>query len=405
MNRYLVGGAVRDRLLGKPVREHDWLVTGITGKALMQLGFKPVGRDFGIFLHPSTKEQYALPRGEGVTATERELVERDLRLRDLTVNAIAIAENGELIDPLSGQRDIEAKVLRHAPGFSQDPVRILRLARLTARLADTGFHIAPETILLAQQMASDGALTAAAPERLWGEIAKALSEPHPWIFFETLRCLGALRVVLPEVDRLFGVPQPVQHHPEIDTGVHSLLTLERACELSTDPRIRLAALLHDLGKGSTPQKHWPRHIGHEQRGAHLAETLCRRLRAPRQYRELAVATALLHTDVHRAFLLKPETLLKKLKQLDAFRRPERIESLLLACAADIRGRPGHETENYPQAEYLQRVRLAACQVDGKAVAQIEKVGSAVGKRVDDVRIRQISEVKRAWSQDGDGSRI
>jgi len=396
MNTYLVGGAVRDRLLGRQVTERDWLVTCTTGEALTGLGFKPVGRDFRVFLHPRTKEEYALPRGEGKNCEERELVEQDLRLRDLTVNALAIAANGEIIDPLSGLKDLEARVLRHTPGFRQDPLRILRLARLAARLADNGFCVAPETAALVQEMVADGALADSPPERVWGEIEKALRESRPRLFFEQLRTFRALKTVLPELDCLFGVPQPEKHHPEIDTGVHSMLSLERACELSTDPQVRLAALLHDVGKGTTPSDEWPRHIGHEMRGARLVEALCRRLRIPNRHLELAVSMARFHTDCHRAWEFNPPTLLKKLKQMDAFRRPERLQLLLLACAADLRGRPGYEQQPYPQANYFRQVLKAAGQVDGATVARPEVDGKQAGIRIDQARIQRIGEVRREW---------
>ena len=399
MNTYLVGGAVRDRLLGKPVSERDWLITGSSGDELIGLGFKPVGRDFRVFLHPKTKEEYALPRGAGGVGDERESVEQDLRLRDLTVNAIAIAADGEIIDPLSGRQDIEARILRHTPGFSQDPMRILRLARLAARLADSGFTIAPETTALARQMVVNQALAEYSPERVWREIEKALGESRPTVFFELLRSLDALKPLLPELDRLFGVPQPEKHHPEIDTGVHSLLSLERACELSEDPRVRLAALLHDVGKGTTPKEEWPRHIGHENRGAHIVEALCRRLQVPGRYRELAVSTARFHTDCHRAWELKPATLLKKLKQLDALRRPERMELLLFACASDLRGRPGYEQHPYPQAVFFQRVLHAANRVNGSAMVQPNEDGRQTGKRIDQARIQLIGEVRQQWESD------
>ncbi|MCB1831445.1 MAG: multifunctional CCA addition/repair protein [Gammaproteobacteria bacterium] len=396
MNTYLVGGAVRDMLLGQPVTERDWLVTGTTGDTLAELGFKPVGKDFRVFLHPVSKEEYALPRGTTNLGNTRDIVKQDLLLRDLTVNAIAIAADGEIIDPLSGLRDIEARVLRHTPGFSQDPVRILRLARLAARLADMGFRIAPETIALVQEMTASQALAGIRPERVWSEIVKALAESRPWLFFDSLRTLGALKEILPELDCLFGVPQPEAHHPEIDTGIHSLLALERACELSEEPQVRLAALLHDVGKGTTPREEWPRHIGHELRGARLAAALCRRLRTPNHYLELAVSTARLHTDCHRAWQLKPATLLKKLKQLDALRRPERMEQLLLACTADLRGRPGYEQLRYTQADFFRLVLQAARQIDGSDIARPEEDGRETGARIDRARIQRIDVIRREW---------
>ena len=397
MNTYLVGGAVRDRMLGQPSTERDWLVTGITGDALVGLGFKPVGRDFRVFLHPQTKEEYALPRGAGIDGNERALVEQDLRLRDLTINAIAIAADGEIIDPLFGLQDIEARMLRHTPGFGQDPIRILRLARLAARLADSGFRIAPETLALSRQMAADQALADFRPERVWREIDNALGEPRPWLFFEQLRNLEALNAVLPELDRLFGVPQPEKYHPEIDTGVHSLLSLERACELSSDPRVRLAALLHDVGKGTTPREQWPRHIGHEIRGARLIDALGRRLRMPKRYLELAVFTARFHTDFHRAWELKSATLLKKLTSLDALRRPERMELVLLACEADLTGRPGYEQAPYPQAEFFRRVLHAICEVRGEDETRPDEDGEQTGQRIARARIKQIDAVRRQWT--------
>jgi len=397
MNTYLVGGAVRDELLELPITERDWLVTGIEAETLIGLGFKPVGKSFKVFLHPITKEEYALPRGGSLKdAGELASVERDLSLRDLTINALAKAADGRIIDPLGGIEDLRAGVLRHAPGFSQDPIRILRLARLAARFADREFRIATETTALVRRMLDKGALTAYQPKRVWSEIEKALTETRPWLFFRYLRELGALKPLLPEVDRLFGVPQSEQHLPEIDTGVHSLLSLQRSCELSEDPRVRWAALLHDLGKGTTPREEWPKHIGHESRGALLAETLCRRLGAPNSYRELAVATARLHTDCHRVLKLQPETVLQKLKQLDAFRRPERLELIQIACMANLRGRPGHENDPYPQADFLLKALHAAASVDAAKLARPGEDCKDTVQRIDQARIGKIEEVKRLY---------
>ncbi|MCB1758276.1 MAG: multifunctional CCA addition/repair protein [Gammaproteobacteria bacterium] len=393
MRHYLVGGAVRDKLLGLPVRERDWLVTGADCETLLRSGYQPVGKSFGIFLHPETKEEHALPRGEATTDEHAQVV-RDLQLRDLTINAIALSPEGEYIDPLDGRRDLQRRLLRHAPGFREDPLRILRLARFAARFCSLGFRIADETLTLARQMAAGTEFRLLAPERCWKEIEKGLTGSDPVRFFSTLRALGALKSLTPELERLFGVPQPERHHPEIDTGVHSLLTLRRAVELSPDSAVRLAALLHDLGKGTTPEAEWPRHIGHEGRGAALVEKLCRRVKVPTRHRELATLTAELHTHCHRALELKEGTVLKMFKRLDALRRPERLHDLLLACTADLRGRPGYESHSYPQADYLTEVleELRALRPD----LPPQLAGEAVGRFIDRQRIATIARLRRQW---------
>lgn len=366
---YLVGGAVRDRLLGLPVRERDWVVVGSTPEEMRARGFRPVGKDFPVFLHPRTQEEYALARTERKTAPGYHgfvfhaapdvSLEDDLRRRDLTINAIAERADGTLVDPYGGQQDLERRLLRHvSPAFAEDPVRILRVARFAARLAPLGFSVAGETLALMRAMTDSGEVDALVPERVWQELARALGEPAPRAFFETLRACGALARLMPELDRLWGVPQPPQHHPEIDTGDHVMRVLDQAVLLSPDPATRFAALLHDLGKGTTPPEQWPRHIGHEPRSEQLVLDVCARFKAPNEFRDLARLVAREHGNAHRALELRPATALRLLEGSDAFRRPERFEQFLLACEADARGRPGYETRPYPQAGFL-RAALAA----------------------------------------------
>ncbi|OGT88952.1 MAG: multifunctional CCA tRNA nucleotidyl transferase/2'3'-cyclic phosphodiesterase/2'nucleotidase/phosphatase [Gammaproteobacteria bacterium RIFOXYA12_FULL_61_12] len=365
MKIYLVGGAVRDELLGRPVKERDWVVVGATPEAMQAQGFKQVGKDFPVFLHPRTGEEYALARTErktspgyrgfAVHAAPDVSLEQDLLRRDLTINALARDDTGHIIDPYGGLQDLENRLLRHVSNaFAEDPVRILRTARFAARYTHLGFRIAPETNALMQAMAAAGEVDALVPERVWQELVKALAEETPSRFFEALRDCNALGIIFPEIGRLFGVPQPEVHHPEIDTGVHSLMVLDQAARLSPDPRVRFAALTHDLGKGLTSAEILPSHHGHEDRGAVLAEQLCRRLKAPNDYRDLALLTARYHGHIHRAGQLRPETALKVLEACDAFRRPERFEHLLIACEADARGRKGFEERPYPQAGLFRR---------------------------------------------------
>ncbi|MBI5331555.1 MAG: multifunctional CCA addition/repair protein [Betaproteobacteria bacterium] len=381
MRTYLVGGAVRDRLLGLPVQDRDYVVTGATPEDMTALGFTPVGKDFPVFLHPRTHAEHALARterksGRGykgftVHAAPEVTLEEDLRRRDLTVNAMAEAADGTLIDPYGGQRDLAARVLRHvSEAFAEDPVRILRVARFAARFAD--FSIAPETMALMRAMVADGEADALAPERVWQEIARGLIETHPARMFQVLRECGALTRLIPELERLFGVPQPPQHHPEIDTGVHTLMVLEQAARLGGSLAMRWAALLHDLGKGTTPADLLPRHHGHEGRGVELAKALSERLRAPAECRDLAVLVARDHGNVHRALELRPSTVVELLERTDAFRRPERFEEFLLACEADARGRLGWEERPYPQADHLRAAHAAARGVDAGAVARSVK---------------------------------
>lgn len=402
MKIYQVGGSVRDKLLGLPVQDRDWVVVGATPQQMLNLGYRQVGKDFPVFLHPQTHEEYALARTERKTgpgykgfavhaAPDVTLID-DLRRRDLTINAMAEAPDGTLIDPFGGAEDLGKRLLRHvSPAFAEDPVRILRVARFAARFADMGFRVAEETNALMRSMVESGEVDALVPERVWAELERALGESRPARFFEALRDCGALARLLPEIDRLFGVPQPVEHHPEIDTGVHVMMVLDQAARLSGDACVRFAALMHDLGKGTTPAEEWPSHTGHEERGVALVLGLCRRLRAPADHRDLAVLTARHHTHCHRADELRPSTLLDTLQALDAFRRPQRFEGFLLACEADSRGRPGYEERPYPQADLFRAAFQAAQAVEVKPL--LEK-GYAGDKLAEQLRYRRIAAVAR-----------
>ena len=404
MQVYLVGGAVRDALLGLAVKERDWVVVGGSRDELLRRKFREVGRDFPVFLHPDTHEEYALARLERKVAPgyrgfvvefgPEVTLEEDLARRDLTINAMAQADNGSLLDPYGGRRDIEARMLRHvSPAFVEDPVRILRVARFAARFAPLGFHVAPETTELMRAMVERGEVDALIPERVWQETEKALREPKPAQFFRVLRECGALRVVIPEIDALFGVPQPAQWHPEIDTGVHTLMVLEQAAALSPDARVRFAALVHDLGKGTTPREQWPRHVGHEERSVALIEALCARLRSPCEYRELGIIVARYHGNAHRAFELKAATILEMLEKTDAFRRAERFTQALLAFEADSRGRLGLETEPYPQRDYLQSLRDAAAAIKPTPEEIAQQSGVQIAKRLHERRLQAITALR------------
>lgn len=391
MEIYLVGGAVRDKLLGRPVSERDWLVLGAAPQELQARGFQAVGKDFTVFLHPRSKEQYALARGAQGLGSSRALLREDLRRRDLTINAIAETADGRLIDPFDGRRDLEQRRLRHvSPAFRDDPVRVLRVARFAARYSDLGFSVAPETITLMRDMAHAGDLDRLVPERVWSELVRALGEDYPAQFFAVLRECGALGRILPEIDRLYGVPQPPKPHPEVDTGVHTMLALQQAVRLSPAPEVRFAVLTHDVGKGLTPRARWPRHIAHEHRGAQLIEQLCQRLRAPSRYRDLAVLTARYHTRCHRAVELRPATLLDTLLALDALRRPQRFEQFLVACEADARGRKGLATTPYPQACRLRQARAVAAAVEAAPLLAQGLTGPALS---DALRQRRIDAIR------------
>ena len=378
MKTYIVGGAVRDRLLGLPVADRDHVVVGATPDEMVALGFQPVGKDFPVFLHPQTHEEYALARTErksgpgykgfAVHAAPDVTLEADLQRRDLTINAIAEDEAGNLIDPYGGQADLAARVFRHvSDAFAEDPVRILRVARFAARYAD--FSVAAETNALMRRMVDNGEVDALVPERVWQELARGLMERTPSRMFQVLRECGALARLFPEIDRLFGVPQPPAHHPEVDTGVHVMLVVDWAARAGYPLPVRFAALVHDLGKGTTPPEEWPRHHGHEARGAELVRALAERVRAPADCRELALAVAREHGLVHRALELRAGTLVELLERVDAFRRPERFEEFLRACECDFRGRPGYDAKPYPGPEHLRAALAAAQSIDAAAIAR------------------------------------
>jgi len=406
MRVYLVGGAVRDRLLGLAVRERDWVVVGARPEELVRAGYQEVGREFPVFLHPQTHEEYALARRERKVApgyrgfttqfSPEVTLEEDLKRRDLTINAMAESEDGTIIDPYGGQADLAARQLRHvSEAFVEDPVRILRVARFAARFASLGFRIAPETLELMQRMTTAGEVAALVPERVWQETERALASADPQVFFETLRACGALKVIFPEIDALYGVPQPPRWHPEVDTGVHVLLALECAARLGASNAVRFAALTHDLGKARTPRERWPSHHGHEEAGVPLIEALCTRLKVPNGHRELAILAARYHTHVHRARELKPATVLTLLESCDAFRRPERFAELLLACEADARGRTGKEHEPYPQAAYLAAAQAAAAGVTLSA----DERGGLDGKQIgEELRRRRLAAITRVKSE-------
>ena len=397
MEIYLVGGAVRDQLLGRPVSERDWVVVGATPEQLLQLGYRPVGKDFPVFLHPETHEEYALARterktGKGYTqficyASPEVTLEEDLLRRDITINAIAQKSDGQLIDPYGGQRDLQQKVLRHvSASFAEDPVRILRVARFAARY---DFIIAEETGRLMLAMVRAGEVDALVAERVWQETRQALSEPMPQRFFEVLRRCGALKILFPELDHLFGVPNPEHWHPEVDSGIHSLMALQQSTELSTAPEVRFAALVHDLGKGTTPIEQWPGHHGHESRGVPLIRQLCKRYKIAGNYQALALLVAEFHTHCHRALELTPVTLLKTLERLDAFRRPERFNQFLLACEADSRGRTGLEHGDYPQSGFLKKIYTAAARVPVKPLLEQGLENKVLGEALHQQRLAEI----------------
>ena len=406
MEIYLVGGAVRDKLLGLEVKDRDYVVVGATPEQMVARGFKPVGADFPVFLHPHSKQEYALARterksGRGykgfkVYAAPDVTLEDDLRRRDLTINAMAQAGDDTLIDPFGGAEDLRKGILRHvSPAFTEDPVRVLRVARFAARYADRGFRVADTTMTLMRQMVESGEVDHLVAERVWAETERALTEQQPTRFFEVLRECGALARVFPEIDALFGVPQPPKYHPEVDSGLHTMMVLAQATRLSADTRVRFAALVHDLGKGETPSAEWPKHVGHEERGAALVTGLCRRLRIPNEYRELGVVVARYHLRCHKAAELRAGTLLDTFEALDAFRRPERFEQFLLACEADMRGRTGWEERPYPQGDVLRRAIAAANEIDTSAIAAEHKNldGNAIGERIRQARIAAIKRTQ------------
>ncbi len=398
MKIYAVGGAVRDELLGLKVTDRDYVVVGATPQDMLRLGFKPVGKDFPVFLHPKSHEEYALARTERKTARGYKgfkihaapdvTLEDDLARRDLTINAIAKDERGRIVDPYGGVKDLKAGVLRHiSPAFAEDPVRILRVARFAARFE---FDVAKETLDLMRAMTQNGEVDALVAERVWQELAKGLMEAKPSHMFEVLRQCGALNKILPEVDRLFGVPQPLEYHPEIDTGAHIMLVIDYAASKNFSLPVRFAALTHDLGKGVTPRSQWPHHPGHEARSVELVKALCKRIKVPAACRDLALLAAKYHGEAYRAQELKPATLVRLLQALDAFRKPQRFVEFLEACGCDFHGRTGFETRLYPQAEYLQNALLAAQSVNAGEIAK--RVGKP-GQIAANVRAARIAAVK------------
>lgn len=403
MKTYLVGGAVRDTLLGLPVHERDWVVVGATPEQMLALGYQQVGKDFPVFLHPDTHDEHALARterktGAGYTgfscySAPDVTLEQDLLRRDLTINAIAQDADGGLIDPYHGERDIQQKVLRHvSPAFREDPVRVLRAARFAARFAPLGFTIAPETLQLMKEIVEAGEIAHLTPERVWKETEKALKTDAPQVFFQTLRDCGALTVLFPELDALFGVPAPEKWHPEIDTGVHVLMVLEMAARLSQDVDVRFSALLHDVGKGLTPPELWPHHHGHGIAGIRLVEAICQRYRIPNTTRELARLVSEFHDQIHTVYKLRPETILKLFDSVDVWRKPQRLEQLLLVSEADYRGRAGWQEKAYPQADYLNEAYRVASAVSVKEIVAAGLSGSAIK---DELTQRRIAAL-RAW---------
>ena len=405
---YLVGGAVRDRLMGRPPGDRDWVAVGARAEDLAREGYVPVGRDFPVFLHPQTREEVALARTERKTARGYHgfefqadpsvTLEDDLKRRDLTINAIAQDEDGSLIDPCGGQADLQAKTMRHvSPAFAEDPVRILRLARFAARWPD--FSVADETLALCRDMVQAGEVDALVAERVWQELSRGLMEAQPSRMFELLRACGALQRLLPEVDRLWGVPQPAEHHPEIDTGVHLMMVLDATAQVNAPLAVRFAALCHDLGKGNTPSAQWPRHISHEGRSVQLLQALCQRWRVPQECRELAEVVAREHGHVHASLGFSAAATVRLLDRLDAWRRAERLPLILQACACDARGRLGRQGDGYPQAQRLQQAHAAGLALDTAAVAQAASAdglrGPAIGQRIHQARVQALLDL--GWS--------
>jgi len=380
---YLVGGALRDEILQQPVADRDWVVVGATPKDMQEMGYRQVGKDFPVFLHPDTQEEYALARTERKVSAGHQgfefdtslsvTLEEDLLRRDLTINAIAKDPDGNLIDPYGGIKDIDARILRHvSPAFAEDPLRVLRVARFCARLKPFGFTVADETLSLMKEITHSGELSSLSVERIWSEFQRTLTYPDPQPFLDTLRSCGALQALLPELNALYGVPQKAEFHPEIDCGIHNEMVLQQICKTCEDPVARFAALCHDLGKATTPADILPGHHGHEERGAVLTDDLASRLKLPNDYRQLAVLTARYHSHSHRALELKATSILKLLGNLDAFRRPERFELFLKVCEADSRGRKGLENRDYPQANYLRAAYAAVAEIDTGAIAAAAK---------------------------------
>ncbi|ATF94268.1 multifunctional CCA addition/repair protein [Cedecea neteri] len=406
MKIYLVGGAVRDGLLKLPVKDKDWVVVGATPQQMLDEGYEQVGKDFPVFLHPQSHEEYALARTErksglgytGFTCYSAPDVtlEQDLLRRDLTINAIAQDENGELFDPYNGLADIERRLLRHvSPAFNEDPLRVLRVARFAARYAHLNFQIAPETLALMRTMTDNGEIAHLTAERVWKETENALTSRNPQVFFAVLRECGALKVLFPEIDALYGVPAPAKWHPEIDTGIHTLMTLSIAAQLSPAVDVRFATLCHDLGKGLTPKEKWPSHHGHGPAGVKLVEQLCARLRIPNDIRDLAKLVAEFHDLIHTFPILQPKTVIKLFDAIDAWRKPHRVEQIALTSEADARGRTGFEASDYPQGRMLRAAWAAAQSVTNKEVIEAGFSGPAIREELTKRRIKAVAAWKEA----------
>ncbi len=405
---YEVGGAVRDALLGLAVQDHDYVVVGSSVEEMIERGFRPVGKDFPVFLHPDTHQEYALARTERKTARGYKgfqvyaapdvTLEQDLARRDLTINAMARSESGELIDPYDGAQDLRAGILRHvSEAFGEDPVRILRVARFAARF---GFVVAPETLQLMRDMSDSGEVDALVPERVWQELSRGLMEKKPSRMFDVLRDCGALKKILPEVDRLFGVPQPAQHHPEIDTGRHVMMVVDYAAAQNYSLEVRFAALTHDLGKGVTPPAEWPKHHGHEAKSVDLVKQVCVRIKVPSDARDLALLAARYHGDIHRAQQLRADTVLRLFRSADAFRRPERFAELLRACESDARGRLGLQEQAYPQSHYLAQMLVAAQAIDAGGIAAACSDPQQIEAKVDEAKTKAIADAIKDYKHEG-----
>lgn len=403
---YLVGGAVRDQLLNREVTEHDYLVVGSTTEQMLSLGFVQVGKDFPVFLHPETKDEYALARterkqGSGYTgfvcyAAPDVTIEQDLMRRDLTVNAMALstANNGKLIDPYNGKKDLDARILRHvSPAFSEDPLRVLRVARFAARYHNYGFSIADETFTLMKELSASGELEHLSAERVWKEMSRSLAEDHPEVFFQVLKECGALKVIWPSLDKLWGVPNPKKWHPEICSGVHTMMVLQQAVKYSKKLSVRFAAVCHDLGKGITPEPNWPSHHGHEKLGLPLVKNICDTLKVPNQMQELALKCCEFHLHCHKAFELKPSTILAMFNKLDLWRKPEQFEDFLVVCQADYNGRLDFENKDYPQADFLQQTAKECLKINAKTYVEQGLQGKAIKQAMDDERLTKIAELQ------------
>ena len=403
MKTFLVGGAVRDSLLNYPVIEKDWVVIGETPESMIKQGFRPVGKDFPVFLHPQTHDEYALARTERKTApgykgftvhaSPEVTLEQDLIRRDLTINAIAMDEQGHYIDPYNGKKDLENRIFRHiSPAFCEDPVRVLRIARFAARYSHLGFTIANETLQLMKQMVSNGETEFLVAERVWAELHKTLCEKTPSAFFYTLKECHALQSIFPEIDQLFGIPQPKNYHPEIDTGIHSMLSLDQACLLSNKPEVRLAAVLHDLGKAATDKNKWPSHHGHEKKGLPLLDQFCKRLKVPKSFKTLSAHVMSYHTHCHKIFELKASTLTDMLYSLGAFKAPNSIiEDFAIACEADSKGRTGLEKQPYPQSDYLLKAVKIGNTIDTSEILNSSLKGAQIGEAIRQLRIKTIAD--------------